>query len=147
MRVQAGSDISVVLGTQPAFGDEDFCWQAKLSRFGQSWRVGNVRDHDGDLDALESSFADRVGDREEVRSATGEKNAEPDCAIFIVSSQAPFPQGLKPRSHLALLAAQVKPCLFKNLEKQPQILRLRCAPLRMTAGWKDLTCTAPDVRP
>ena len=75
---QAGYYIGVVLSAFAALGDKDGRRQPQLFRSFDPASLGHVRDHNGNIDALEPSGAERLGNGHKIRPATGEKNPQPD---------------------------------------------------------------------
>ena len=93
---QARDYVGIVLGALAALGNKERRGQAEFFGGLQSARFGDIRDDDGDLDALEPPGANRLGDGEKVRAAAGEQDAEAKGPILRSEFQD-FPQGLKPR--------------------------------------------------
>ena len=95
MRAQAGNHVGIVHSARASLGDEDFGGKSQLARLGKAFCFGDIRDHNGDLRAFEPSLADRFGNRNKVRSAAGEQNAEADRRVVGIQLQMEFPRGLK----------------------------------------------------
>src|SRR6202021_4175469 len=76
--------------------------------------LGHIRDHDADFDARKPAFTDRSRNGQEVRTAAGQKDAEPASPIIRGSFQD-FPKGHMPRPLLLSWRYGPKPVPFKKV--------------------------------
>jgi len=83
-----------VLGALAAPGEKNHARQPQLLRSGKAGSLGHIRDHHGDLHALQPSGADRFRNGQKIRPAAGEQDAEANRRIIRCESQD-FPQKLK----------------------------------------------------
>jgi hypothetical protein len=74
--LQHGNNLAVVLFARFAFGRNHDRTEPTLARSGDSRRVGLVRDDDGDTRIRNAARINAVGNRDEVRSASGKKYAQ-----------------------------------------------------------------------
>lgn len=75
MFFEARGHVGIMVGTGSTFGNEELMRKAKLGGSRKTWRIGDVRDDDSNL-GVETAFADGLRDREEIRTSTGEQDAE-----------------------------------------------------------------------
>jgi hypothetical protein len=72
---QAGKYIRIVVGAQTAFGNENGVVETEFTGTSKAGRIGHVGDDHRDFDPGQAALANGPGDREEIRSAAGEKNS------------------------------------------------------------------------
>ena len=65
-----------MLGAFAAVGLNGERGEAAFASSGEAWRVGFIRDDDGDFGIRDAARGNAIGDGEEVRAASGEQDAE-----------------------------------------------------------------------